>query len=83
MHVFPTCFLKDLFLLYVCRYLPACMSVKHVSSWCPRTPEEGIRSLKLVLLIVVSYHVGAGIELGSFSRAANASYWISSAPILA
>lgn len=43
-----------LFHSYVC--LPTSMHVHHVCAWCPRRPEEGIRSHGLELQRGVSCH---------------------------
>lgn len=34
------------------KVLPACMLVHHVSGWCPRRPEAGVRLLELELQVL-------------------------------
>jgi len=56
----------DFFEIYVfCDFmcmsvLPACTSVHHVCTWCPRMSREGMRSVGLELMTVASSPVGAG-----------------------
>lgn len=39
------------------RVLPACICVYYIQIWCLREPEESVRFLRLVLKMVVSYHM--------------------------
>lgn len=45
---------------YFMSVLPACMSMYHMSIWCPQRSEESVKAPGSVLQEIVSHHVGTG-----------------------
>ena len=52
-------------------FLPTCMSVDHVHSWCSQGPEGGIKS-ETGVTDICELPVGARIKSGSFVGATSA-----------